>query len=100
MTSSAGRSHPAYRKAREILKREAPSVCWRCGLPIDQTLHHTDRMAWTADHVVQLVECEAAGIDPNDITNLRPAHKSCNSRGGAEYVNKKTVPPRMSRKWR
>lgn len=103
MGSSAGRSHRAYREAREILKREAPWICGRCGEAIDPALPHWDRMAWTAGHIVPLRDCEAAGIDPNDIGNLRPEHKRCNSQGGAEMTNaRKNDPqaPKRSRVWR
>lgn len=83
LMASAGRSHPAYIRACKRLRVEAPSVCCYCGGAIDQTLHHNDPQAWTADHIVPLSECAELGVDPNDIANLRPAHRSCNSRAGA-----------------
>lgn len=80
---SAGRSHPDYIKACKRLRVEAPSICCFCGEDIDQSLHHTHAMSWTADHRVPLSECEAMGVDPNAIENLRPAHRRCNGRAGA-----------------
>lgn len=62
-----------YRKARaELLARS--TVCWICGRD----------GADSADHVVPLID----GGDPTSLLNMRPAHRSCNSRRGA---NRATV---------
>jgi 5-methylcytosine-specific restriction endonuclease McrA len=49
--------------------------------------------ATCADH---LVEYDAGGSD--DLDNLVPACKSCNSRRGAEYVNRKRA-AEWQRRW-
>ena len=67
------------------LKDELPPVCWICGLWIDKTLDHRHKMSFTLDHVISLDE----GGDPYDEDNIRPAHRSCNGRRGAEYGNKR-----------
>lgn len=69
VASSHGRSHRAYREARQRLKDEAPWLCWLCGQPISR-MPFPHPQSWTADHVVPLAE----GGAPDDVTNLRPAH--------------------------
>src|SRR5690348_16694374 len=108
MGSSDGRSHRKYRDARETLKREAPWICGRCGEGIDPTLPPRHPWSWTAGHIVPVRDCAAAGIDPNDVSNLRPEHYTCNARGGAEMTNAargvgthaKAPGPIRSRVWR
>ena len=61
----------AHRRDR---KRNAP--CWICGQPIDYTVRRssTDE-AWEGDHY------HPRSTHPelvNEITNIRPAHRSCN----------------------
>lgn len=57
-------------------------VCWLCGTPIDATLQAPDDPRGpSVDHVVPLV---LGGSD--DLSNLRPAHFSCNSRRGGYLV--------------
>lgn len=91
MTRSKGRSgRPWVRLAHRVL-RENP-VCWLCGHDIDLTLPPTDRMSGTADHVIPL----DAGGPPRDPDNVKPAHRSCNSRKG----NRTTTPAApTSRAW-
>ncbi|ASU81513.1 HNH endonuclease [Nocardiopsis gilva YIM 90087] len=92
----AGRSGRPWRRACARLRREAPSVCWICGKPIDQLLPYTHPMSWTADHVVPRKIMIANDLDPNDVENLRPAHRTCNSRKGA---GKPPIRPNTSRRW-
>src|SRR5262245_50469547 len=54
------------------------SLCWRCGKPAKPG----DPL--TADHVVPV-----AAKGPSLRSNLRAAHKSCNSRRGAIFGNQR-----------
>lgn len=63
-----------YRTNRRILLRDNPACHW-CGKP-----------ATEADH---LIERDLGGSD--EIENLVPSCKPCNSRRGAEYVNRKNI---------
>jgi 5-methylcytosine-specific restriction endonuclease McrA len=68
-----GRNLRSYRRqAQRVALSGAP--CWLCGLPIDPGLHYLDPMAGTADHITPLSQ---GGRIHGD---LRPAHRSCNSR--------------------
>ena len=52
-------------------------VCQLCGHPVDPTLHFNDRMAATLDHV----EPQSMALIPDHSpSNLRLAHRACNSR--------------------
>ncbi|MEU6267685.1 HNH endonuclease [Saccharopolyspora shandongensis] len=51
--------------------------CAICGRPINYDLPPNHRQSFTADHVVPM----ALG-GTNTIDNVRPAHRSCNSRRG------------------
>jgi 5-methylcytosine-specific restriction endonuclease McrA len=61
----------AYRIAASEAKRSSPT-CWLCGQPF------TELDPATADHVEPLIH----GGDL--LGELRPAHRSCNSRRGAQ----------------
>lgn len=89
---NAGRSgDPLFNVVKAQLKRMPGSnICWKCGDKIDMTLHYNDPMAWTADHVQSL----ANGGNPYDLANLKPAHRSCNSKRGRALQN-----VRASRSW-
>lgn len=65
----------AYRKNRALLRREAVPVCHLCGGYIDRTLPRYHPMSWTCDHITPL----AKGGHPSDMSNLAPAHWSCNA---------------------
>ena len=75
-----GAGHRAYRRKREVLRRQVARdglPCWICGEPIDVTLDASDRMSFTADHF------EALANGGHLVRNeLRPAHRACNSRRG------------------
>lgn len=74
-----GRTDKAFRDARARLKALPGSdICWQCGQKIDMTLPWNDPMEWTADHVQSI----ASGGDPYALSNLKPAHRSCNSKRG------------------
>lgn len=79
MASSDGRSSRAWKTLAAQLKVELPPICHLCGGTIDLSLPHLDRMAWTLDHVLSLHDYPHLAMDP---VNLRPAHRSCNSRKG------------------
>ena len=61
--------HPDYRRHRRLVLAGNPP-CHLCGRP----------GADTVDHIVPVI----AGGD-NGLENLRPAHRSCNSRAGNRY---------------
>jgi 5-methylcytosine-specific restriction endonuclease McrA len=71
---------------RRVFRRDAALVlafqhgyrCHICGELIDVSLGPTDRMSLTIDHVVPVA---LGGTD--DVDNLRPAHRVCNSIKGA-----------------
>jgi 5-methylcytosine-specific restriction endonuclease McrA len=66
----------AWRRLRaEVLARN--SVCYLCGHSIDQSLHWNDPMGATVDHVIPRRVAPHLALDP---TNVRPAHRRCNSR--------------------
>lgn len=71
-----------YRKARAALLARS-TTCWICGR----------EGADTADHVVPLID----GGHPTSLLNMRPAHRSCNSRRGANRATVSTV--QTSRTW-
>lgn len=74
-----GRNLRSYRRKAKKTLRAMPGetvVCWICGEPIDLTLHYQNPMAGTADHL------DAVGTGGHILGELRPAHRSCNSRRG------------------
>jgi 5-methylcytosine-specific restriction endonuclease McrA len=72
--NSAGRVGRAWREVSARVYREE-QACWLCGGWVDPSLHPRDRMARTADHLVQLQH----GGRPTDRTNLRLCHMRCNT---------------------
>ena len=68
------RATPEFNKARKELFATGPHTCVIC----------LKAPATDADHIIPF---DAGGAD--DITNLRPVCKPCNSRLGARYVNAK-----------
>lgn len=72
----------AYRRASRRL-RTTNNICWLCEQEIDIDLDRTHPMSWTADHV------EPVSTGGNPRGELRPAHRSCNSRKG----NRTSAPP-------
>jgi 5-methylcytosine-specific restriction endonuclease McrA len=91
---ATGRSGRAWRELVAMVKRMYPHVCHLCGQPIDMSLHHHDPMSFTVDHLIPISIDETKA---EDITNLRPAHKTCNSRkGNRDYFER----ARFSRRWK
>lgn len=90
---ATGMSGWRWRKLVEQAKLELPPVCWIDGQPIDMSLPHNHRMSWTLDHVLSRRDYPHLAYE---FSNLRPAHRACNS-------SKKAGPPpqrpRFSRKW-
>lgn len=77
------RGRPWKRLRQQVLG--ASDVCWLCG----------DRGADTVDHVLpRSLYPELA----EDISNLRPAHRSCNSARGAGHTDRVRI-PKNSRSW-
>ncbi|WP_425297973.1 HNH endonuclease [Nocardia brasiliensis] len=81
----------AYRKATAKLRRES-QVCWICGLPIDITLHYTDPMSWTADHLIPRSKGgHLLGV-------IKAAHRRCNASRGNRQATKADQLP-VTRQW-
>lgn len=93
MAASSGRKGRPWRRLVALAKQVYPPVCWLCWKPINLGLHYNHRMAWTLDHTDALVH----GGAPEDIGNVRPAHRSCNSSKGARVLTAAVPPP--SRDW-
>lgn len=89
-----GRSGRPWRRLVALAKRELPPVCHLCGKIIDMGLHYNDEWAWTLDHLTPL----ASGGAPEDLSNVAPAHRKCNSIKGANS-NYRPKPPKQSRIW-
>lgn len=73
------RANWKYQDKAQALRRQVASrglPCWLCGKPIDLSLPYTHPMSFTADHVHQLKD------GGNIHGQLRPAHRSCNSKRG------------------
>lgn len=74
----SGRQIDISRKGRlEIYERDG-FICQLCEGPVDLGLPFTDRWSATLDHIVPY---SLGGSD--DESNLRLAHRSCNSKRGA-----------------
>jgi 5-methylcytosine-specific restriction endonuclease McrA len=65
----------AYRRAKAAVARQLPIPCSLCGGPITHLGH--DRWSLTFDHIVPV---SLGGT--NELSNLRAAHKHCNSSRG------------------
>jgi hypothetical protein len=63
------------------------TVCWRCGLTLEQIRRTKPLARWEAGHVV---DGQVGGL-------LRPEHSSCNRSAGAAYGNALREP--RSRRW-
>lgn len=90
------RSDHEYAKRREALKWKAKRlglVCWLCGYGFNFDLDWRDPMAFTADHV------EPIATGGSMLGELRPAHRSCNSRRGAGRAPRVTSRPVTARQW-
>ena len=74
--SGSYRNTKAWKALRLKVLADYPTCAW-CG----------KRPSTECDHVVPV----DAGIDPMDRTNLVGACRTCNSRRGAQHVNKKRV---------
>lgn len=70
------RNNRPYRRAAAALRRMYPTgPCAYCDQAIDPTLHHLNRGAWTADHIITVNDG-----GPDSIDNLRPMHRGCNTK--------------------
>lgn len=90
------RNDHSYVKRRDALRRRAKRLglpCWLCGYPFDFTLDYRDPMAFTADHI------HAVAAGGSMTGELRPAHRSCNSRRGVGRVPKAVPKPVTARDW-
>jgi len=92
------RNDRAYVAKREALKRQARKTgapCHLCGKPFNFDLDWKHPMAFTADHL------DAVGNGGSMTGQLKPAHRSCNSRRGKKKLGD-VAPlkaPRTSRAW-
>ena len=88
-----GRSGRPISRIRKRLKIEGSNICWLCSNPIDISLPHTDRMSWTVDHVLPLSLYPHLALE---LSNMREAHRSCNSARGQGNANKNS---KITRDW-
>ena len=89
-----------YRHLSKALFRKSKRTgapCWICGHPIDYGADWRSKWSFTADHVDPI----ALGGNPRG--ELRPAHRSCNSRRGDTRNNTEKLhvrkPAKKSRDW-
>ena len=85
-----------YRKRNAALRAHVDRTgepCWLCGQPIDLALPYTHPMSFTADHV------EAIANGGKLLSELRPAHRRCNSSRGKKRVDELIPRPKTSRIW-
>lgn len=75
---------------QQLKELPGSNICWKCGKHINMKLPNNHPMQWTADHVQSM----ANGGDALALSNLRPAHRSCNSKRGRALQNQ-----RASRVW-
>lgn len=75
------RSSTTRDRARTKLRAQA-AACHICGEPIDYDLPWDDPRSFVADHVIPL----AKGGD-DALTNMRAAHRDCNSKKRARIVS-------------
>jgi 5-methylcytosine-specific restriction endonuclease McrA len=80
------------RLAAVVKQRPDGWVCWICGGDIDPDCPEWAGR-WSLDHVLPL--SRGGG---NDVENLRPAHRGCNSHRG-DGMRPIAAPPRRSRAW-
>lgn len=82
--ASHGRSGRPWRRIRQQVL-QGSDVCWLCGA------HGAD----TVDHILPISQYPELA---HDLSNLRPAHRSCNSSKGAGTVMRARAVTR-SRDW-
>lgn len=93
---SRGRDNKQYRDLSDALRRRGRRLdmpCWLCGHPIDYDLDWRHPMSYTYDHEDPIATGGAVrGVG-------HPAHRSCNSRRGADA--KRVTPPTVvtTREW-
>lgn len=97
--ASSRRGGSRWRTVRKMaFNRDAAkqAVCWICGRPIDYTAPAGSPMAWEPDHV------KPVSMYPEleyDLSNIRPAHCSCNRSRGDGTGASETRLGKPSRKW-
>jgi 5-methylcytosine-specific restriction endonuclease McrA len=88
-----GRSGRPYRRVRAELKAQR-LPCHICGKAIDYSLQANDPMSFAMDHVNPM----ARGGHPLARSNVRAAHRRCNSAKGVKDVADVVIIP-SSRDW-
>lgn len=74
------RSITRARRFRSIIARSKPA-CHICGQPILYDASHLDPKSFVIDHVIPI---QKGGAD--DISNIKAAHRECNSKKRARLV--------------
>lgn len=96
MTTRTYRNDTTYVKRREALKRQCRKInapCWLCGEPIDYNADWKDPLSFTADHVDPIAN------GGHMLGELKPAHRSCNSRRGKRPPQVPLEKPTVSTDW-
>jgi hypothetical protein len=84
----AGRSNPAYRKAREVVRTRATNGegCYFCGEPIIMGLPRNHRRAFTCHETHMQMHPGHKTYDP---ATMYPAHRGCNASHGLRMQNQR-----------
>lgn len=99
-----GPHRKTYEEAKKIIFA-TETVCYLCGKPVDFSLKPPHPLSASIDHVVPIDK----GGSPDDIDNLRLAHRCCNRqkgikllkekerKNGAEFISNRVLP--QTRDW-
>jgi 5-methylcytosine-specific restriction endonuclease McrA len=99
-----GPHRKTYEEAKKIIFA-TEKVCYLCGKPVDFSLKPPHPLSPSIDHVIPIDK----GGSPDDIDNLRLAHRTCNRakgvkllkekehKQGAEFISNRVLP--QAREW-
>ena len=90
------RNDTEYVKRREALRRKAKKhnlPCWLCHEPIDFNAEWKHPLSFTADHV------QAVANGGHMLGELKPAHRSCNSKKGNRPAHTASPKPQPVTGW-
>ena len=89
MGAGRGRSGRPWERIKARIQANTTN-CWRCGVELDGiTYKWPHPLSVTVGHIIALEDCKAAGIDPEDESNLAGECVRCNMGDGARRTNRK-----------